>query len=167
MKTITKNRLKKILISLIKKIDQEASNIRVIKNNDYTNLIKVDYIYKDQPTLNKLDVVWCSFGTRDNRLFYDVSGYQGRHYFGEQDYSADMQIAWSYVQQELARYNSHSESYYGFDGTMEMIGDGELYGINLKENVFLRQPSEAVRKAYNNAFYNDYPELKNINKMKG
>ena len=170
MKTITLKQLEKILISLIKKIDTEASNIRVIEeylpspNNRHINKIIVDYVYKDEfKSLNKYDEQWVSFGLGKNGImFYDVDGVQGRHYFGQQDYSANMQIAWSYVQQELAKYNSHSESYYGRDGICEEIFDGELYGIDLKENVFLRQPSEAVRKAYNNAFYNDYPELKNM-----
>jgi len=52
MKTITLKQLEKILISLIKKIDTEASNIRVVEeylpspNNRHINKIIVDYVYK-------------------------------------------------------------------------------------------------------------------------
>jgi hypothetical protein len=92
-------------------------------------------------------------------MFYDVDGVQGRHYFGEQDYSVDLAIAWSYIQQQLASYNLHSESYYGRDGICEQISDGKSY-VDLNENVFERKPSEAVQKAYRDAFYRDFPECR-------
>jgi len=165
MKHITKKRLEKILISLIKKIDKQASNIRVIEeylpspNNRHINKIIVDYVYEDEfKSLNKYDKEWISFGVgRDGYMFYDVDGVEGRHYFGHQDYSADLQIAWSYVQQELAKYNSHSESRSGYDGSVEEIYEGtNLTQKDLEENVFDRKPSEAVQKAYAKAFENDY-----------
>jgi len=167
MSNLTLKQLEKILISLIKKIDTEASNIRVIEeylpspNNRHINKIIVDYIYEDEfKSLNKYDKEWVSFGVgRNGIMFYDVDGVQGRYYFGEQDYSVDLQTAWAYVQQQLAKYNVHSESYYGQDGIQEEIVSGKSY-INLEEDVFAKKPSEASQKACRDAFYNDFPEYK-------
>ena len=158
-KNITTKRLEKILISLIKKVDYQASNIKVVSENNY-NVIKVDHTYKNYPELNKLNIDWVSFGKNESgHLFYDVDGSEGRHYFGEQEYSVDLQVAWSYVQQELAKYNCHSEPYYS-DGIMEEIFDGtNLNQKDLEENVFDRKPSEAVSKACNDAFLKDFPEV--------
>ena len=161
MSSITKKRLEKILISLIKKVDHRATNIKVATAKSSlgeTSMIKVDYIEADQTISDKLNVEWVSFGIdQDGKLFYHVDGLEGRHYFGEQDYSADLQIAWSYVQQELAKYNSHSESRSGYDGSAEEIYEGtNLTQKDLEENVFERKPSEAVQKAYAKAFENDY-----------
>tara|TARA_R100001463_G_scaffold89540_1_gene144298 strand:- start:555 stop:1076 length:522 start_codon:yes stop_codon:yes gene_type:complete len=169
MKNLTLKQLEKILISLIKKIDTEASNIRVIEeylpspNNRHINKIIVDYIYEDEfKDLNEYDKEWVSFGIgRDGNMFYDIDGVKGRHYFGNQDYSADLQIAWSFIQQELYKFGVHSESYYGQDGIHEVIGDGTfLNQKDLEENVFDRKPSEAVSKAYSEAFYKDFPEYR-------
>ena len=161
MSNITKKRLEKILISLIKKVDYRASNIRVATAKSSLgerSIIKVDHVYKNFPGLDKFNIDWIIFGIdQDGKLFYHVDGLEGRHYFGEQDYSADLQIAWSYVQQELAKYNSHSESRSGFDGSAEEIYEGtNLTQKDLEENVFERKPSEAVQKAYAKAFENDY-----------
>ena len=164
MKNITKKRLEKILISLIKKVDPRATNIKVTTAGGTwkeTSMIQVDYIEADKTISDKLNVDWINFGIdRDGILFYHVDGLGGRHHFGEQDYSADLQIAWSYVQQELAKYNSHSESRSGYDGSVEEIYKGtNLTPKDLEENVFERKPSEAVRSAYTNAFENDYGNL--------
>jgi hypothetical protein len=161
MKNLTLKRLEKILISLIKKIDHRASNIRVATAKSSlgeTSMIKVDYIEADETVSDKLNVDWISFGiNQDGKLFYHIDGLEGRHHFGEQDYSADLQIAWSYIQQELAKYNSHSESRTGYDGSVEEIYEGtNLTQKDLEENVFDRVPSEAVQKAYAKAFENDY-----------
>ncbi len=161
MKHITKKRLEKILISLIKKVDHIASNIRVATAKSSlgeTSMIKVDHVDKNFPELDKFNIDWVSFGIdQDGKLFYHVDGLEGRYYFGEQDYSADLQIAWSYIQQELAKYNSHSESRSGYDGSAEEIYEGtNLTQKDLEENVFDRKPSEAVQKAYAKAFENDY-----------
>jgi hypothetical protein len=165
MKTITKIQLEKILISLIKKIDYRASNIKVLNAGEGISKIMVDHVYKDQPSLNELNIEWVSFGRNyDGNLFYDVDGVEGRHYFGEQDYSADLQIAWSFVQQQLYKFGVHSESYYGKDGIQEVIGDGTfLNQKDLEENVFDRKPSKSVRKAYSEAFYRDFPECREEN----
>ena len=162
MKTITKIQLEKILISLIKKIDYRASNIKVLNAGEGISKIMVDHVYKDQPSLNELNIEWVSFGRNyDGNLFYDVDGVEGRHYFGEQDYSADLQIAWSFVQQQLYKFGVHSESYYGKDGIQEVIGDGTfLNQKDLEENVFDRKPSESVSKAYSEVFYRDFPEYR-------
>jgi hypothetical protein len=93
-------------------------------------------------------------------MFYDVDGVQGRHYFGDQDYSVDLGIAWSYIQQQLAPYNLHSESYYGQDGIHEQISDGKSY-VDLNENVFNRKPSEASQQACRDAFYKGVSIMKN------
>ena len=162
MKNLTLKQLEEILISLIKKIDTEASNIRVVDVlGVHHNKIIVDYVYEEEfKSLNKYDVEWVSFGVgRDGYMFYDVDGVQGRHYFGDQDYSVDLAIAWSYIQQQLASYNLHSESYYGQDGIHEQIFDGKSY-VDLNENVFDRKPSEASQKACRDAFYNDFPEYR-------
>jgi len=160
MKNITKIQLEEILISLIKKIDYRASNIKVIYVGEGISKIMVDHIYKDQPSLNKLNIEWVSFGKNyDGNLFYDVDGVEGRHYFGEQDYAVDLQIAWAYVQQQLAKYNVHSESYYGQDGILEVIYNGKSY-VNLEEDVFAKEPSEASQKACREAFYRDFPEYR-------
>ena len=161
MTTITTKRLEKILISLIQKIDTDATNIRV-NTAGTTSMIKVDHIYKGFPELDKLNVDWVSFGINQNgKLFYHVDGLYGRQFFGEQDYSADLQIAWSYVQQELAKYNSHSESRSGYDGSVEEISDEtNLTKKDLEENVFDRKPKESVHKAYMKAFCNDYPDCR-------
>ena len=161
MKHITKKRLEKILISLIKKVDHRADNIRVATAKSSlgeTSMIKVDHVDKNFPELDKLNVDWVSFGIhQDGKLFYHVDGLEGRYHFGEQEYNADLQIAWSYVQQELAKYNSHSESRSGYDGSAEEIYEGtNLTQKDLEENVFDRKPSEAVQKAYAKAFENDY-----------
>jgi len=162
MKHITKIQLEKILISLIKKIDYRASNIKVVNAREGISKIMVDHVYEDQPSLNELNIEWVSFGRNyDGDLFYDVDGVEGRHYFGNQDYSADLQIAWSFVQQQLYKFGVHSESYYGQDGIQEVIGDGTfLNQKDLEENVFDRKPSEAVSKAYSEAFYRDFPECR-------
>jgi hypothetical protein len=167
MKNLTLKQLEKILISLIKKIDKQASNIRVIEeylpspNNRHINKIIVDYVYEDEfKSLNKYDKEWISFGVgRDGYMFYDVDGVEGRHYFGYQDYAVDLQTAWTYVQQQLAKFNVHSESYYGQDGIYEQISDGKSY-VDLDEDVFAKEPTEQQRKACNEAFYIDYPEYK-------
>ena len=161
MKHITKKRLEKILISLIKKVDHRADNIRVATAKSSlgeTSMIKVDYIEADETVSDKLNVDWVSFGIhQDGKLFYHVDGLEGRYHFGEQEYNADLQIAWSYVQQELAKYNSHSESRSGYDGSAEEIYEGtNLTQKDLEENVFDREPSEAVQKAYAKTFENDY-----------
>ncbi len=164
MKNLTLKQLEKILISLIKKIDTQASNIRVVEElGVHHSKIIVDYVYEDEfKDLNEYDKEWVSFGVgRDGYMFYDVDGVQGRHYFGNQDYSADLQIAWSFVQQQLYKFGVHSESYYGQDGIQEVIGDGTfLNQKDLEENVFDRKPSEAVSKAYSEAFYRDFPEYR-------
>ena len=164
MKNLTLKQLEKILISLIKKIDTQASNIRVVEVlGVHHSKIIVDYVYEDEfKDLNEYDKEWVSFGVgRDGYMFYDVDGVQGRHYFGNQDYSADLQIAWSFVQQQLYKFGVHSESYYGQDGIYEVIGDGTfLNQKDLEENVFDRKPSEAVSKAYSEAFYRDFPEYR-------
>ena len=164
MKNLTLKQLEKILISLIKKIDTQASNIRVVEElGVHHSKIIVDYIYEDEfKDLNEYDQEWVSFGVgRDGYMFYDVDGVKGRHYFGHQDYSADLQIAWSFIQQELYKFGVHSESYYGQDGIHEQIGDGTfLNQKDLEENVFDRKPSEAVSKAYSEAFYKDFPEYR-------
>jgi len=162
MKHITKIQLEKILISLIKKIDYRASNIKVVNAREGISKIMVDHVYEDQPSLNELNIEWVSFGRNyDGDLFYDVDGVEGRHYFGNQDYSADLQIAWSFVQQQLYKFGVHSESYYGQDGIHEQISDGTfLNQKDLEENVFDRKPSEAVSKAYSEAFYKDFPEYR-------
>ena len=164
MKNLTLKRLEKILISLIKKIDTQASNIRVVEVlGVHHSKIIVDYVYEDEfKSLNKYDVEWVSFGVqKDGNMFYDVDGVEGRHYFGNQDYSADLQIAWSFIQQQLYKFGVHSESYYGKDGIQEVIGDGTfLNQKDLEENVFDRKPSEAVSKAYSEAFYRDFPEYR-------
>ena len=164
MKNLTLKQLEKILISLIKKIDTQASNIRVVEVlGVHHSKIIVDYVYEDEfKDLNEYDKEWVSFGVgRDGYMFYDVDGVQGRHYFGNQDYSADLQIAWSFVQQQLYKFGVHSESYYGQDGIYEVIGDGTfLNQKDLEENVFDRKPSEAVSKAYSEAFYRDFPECR-------
>ena len=160
MKHITKIQLEKILISLIKKIDYRASNIKVVNAGEGISKIMVDHVYKDQPSLNELNIEWVSFGRNyDGNLFYDVDGVEGRHYFGEQDYAVDLQTAWAYVQQQLAKYNVHSESYYGQDGISEVIYNGKSY-VNLEEDVFARKPSEASQKACSEAFYRDFPECR-------
>lgn len=167
MKNLTLKQLEKILISLIKKIDTEASNIRVIEeylpspNNRHINKIIVDYVYEDEfKSLNKYDKEWISFGVgRDGYMFYDVDGVQGGHYFGEQDYAVNLQTAWAYIQQQLAKYNVHSESYYGSDGIYEQIFDGKSY-VDLDEDVFAKEPTEQQRKACNEAFYKDFPEFR-------
>lgn len=167
MKNLTLKQLEKILISLIKKIDKQASNIRVIEeylpspNNRHINKIIVDYVYEDEfKSLNKYDKEWISFGVgRDGYMFYDVDGVEGRHYFGHQDYAVDLQTAWAYIQQQLAKFNVHSESYYGQDGIHEQIFDGKSY-VDLDEDVFAKQPTEQQRKACNEAFYRDFPEYK-------
>jgi|TARA_R100001530_G_scaffold93990_1_gene65240 hypothetical protein len=161
MKHITKKRLEKILISLIKKVDHRASNIRVATAKSSlgeTSMIKVDHVDKNFPELDKFNIDWVCFGIdQDGKLFYHVDGLEGRGHFGEQDYSADLQIAWSYVQQELAKYNSHSESRSGYDGSVEEIYEGtNLTQKDLEENVFDRKPSEATQKHYAKAFENDY-----------
>ena len=161
MKHITKKRLEKILISLIKKVDHRADNIRVATAKSSlgeTSMIKVDHVDKNFPELDKFNIDWVSFGIhQDGKLFYHVDGLEGRYHFGEQEYNADLQIAWSYVQQELAKYNSHSESRSGYDGSAEEIYEGtNLTQKDLEENVFDRKPSEAVQKAYAKAFENDY-----------
>ena len=165
MKNITIKRLEKILISLIKKIDKEASNIRVVNAFRVHPKIIVDYVYEDEfKSLNKYDVEWVSFGVgKDGYMFYDVDGVKGRHYFGHQDYAVDLQTAWAYVQQQLAKYNVHSESYYGKDGIYEQIFDGKSY-VDLDEDVFAKQPTEKQRKACNDAFYRDFPEFKKLEK---
>ena len=164
MKNLTLKRLEKILISLIKKIDTQASNIRVVEVlGVHHSKIIVDYVYEDEfKSLNKYDVEWVSFGVqKDGNMFYDVDGVEGRHYFGNQDYSANLQIAWSFIQQQLYKFGVHSESYYGKDGIQEVIGDGTfLNQKDLEENVFDRKPSEAVSKAYSEAFYRDFPEYR-------
>ena len=162
MKHITKIQLEKILISLIKKIDYRASNIKVVNAGEGISKIMVDHVYEDQPSLNELNIEWVSFGRNyDGDLFYDVDGVEGRHYFGNQDYSADLQIAWSFVQQQLYKFGVHSESYFGQDGIQEVIGDGTfLNQKDLEENVFDRKPSEALSKAYSEAFYKDFPEYR-------
>jgi len=164
MKNLTLKQLEKILISLIKKIDTQASNIRVVEVlGVHHSKIIVDYVYEDEfKDLNEYDKEWVSFGVgRDGYMFYDVDGVQGRHYFGNQDYSADLQIAWSFIQQQLYKFGVHSESYYGQDGIYEVIGDGTfLNQKDLEENVFDRKPSEAVSKAYSEAFYRDFPEYR-------
>jgi hypothetical protein len=162
MENLTLKQLEKILISLIKKIDTEASNIRVVDVlGVHHSKIIVDYVYEDEfKSLNEYDIEWVSFGVgRDGYMFYDVDGVQGRHYFGDQDYSVDLGIAWSYIQQQLAPYNLHSESYYGQDGIHEQISDGKSY-VDLNENVFNRKPSEASQQACRDAFYNDFPEYR-------
>lgn len=162
MKNLTLKQLEKILISLIKKIDTEASNIRVVEElGVHHSKIIVDYIYEDEfKSLNKYDKEWVSFGVgRDGNMFYDVDGVQGRNYFGEQDYAVDLQTAWAYVQQQLAKYNVHSESYYGQDGIQEEIVSGKSY-VNLEEDVFAKEPSEASQKACREAFYKDFPEYR-------
>ena len=162
MENLTLKQLEKILISLIKKIDTEASNIRVVDVlGVHHSKIIVDYVYEDEfKSLNEYDIEWVSFGVgRDGYMFYDVDGVQGRHYFGDQDYSVDLGIAWSYIQQQLAPYNLHSESYYGQDGIHEQISDGKSY-VDLNENVFNRKPSEASKQACRDAFYNDFPEYR-------
>lgn len=168
MNNLTLKQLEKILISLIKKIDKQASNIRVVEVlGVHHSKIIVDYIYEDEfKSLNKYDQEWVSFGVgRDGYMFYDVDGVKGRHYFGNQDYSADLQIAWSFVQQQLYKFGVHSESYYGQDGIHEQIGDGTfLNQKDLEENVFDRKPSEAVSKAYSEAFYKDFPEYREESK---
>ena len=161
MKHITKKRLEKILISLIKKVDHTASNIRVATAKSSlgeTSMIKVDHVDKNFPELDKFNIDWVSFGIDQNgKLFYHVDGLEGRYHFGEQEYNADLQIAWSYVQQELAKYNSHSESRSGYDGSAEEIYEGtNLTQKDLEENVFDRKPSEAAQKHYSKAFENDY-----------
>ena len=167
MKNLTLKQLERILISLIKKIDKQASNIRVVEVlGVHHSKIIVDYIYEDEfKSLNEYDQEWVSFGVgRDGYMFYDVDGVKGRHYFGNQDYSADLQIAWSFIQQELYKFGVHSESYYGQDGIHEQIGDGTfLNQKDLEENVFDRKPSEAVSKAYSEAFYKDFPEYREEN----
>lgn len=164
MSNLTLKQLEKILISLIKKIDTQASNIRVVEElGVHHSKIIVDYVYEDEfKDLNEYDKEWVSFGVgRDGYMFYDVDGVQGRHYFGNQDYSADLQIAWSFVQQQLYKFGVHSESYYGQDGIHEQISDGTfLNQKDLEENVFDRKPSEAVSKAYSEAFYKDFPEYR-------
>tara|TARA_B100001939_G_scaffold152415_1_gene131708 strand:- start:25 stop:555 length:531 start_codon:yes stop_codon:yes gene_type:complete len=165
MKNITLKQLEKILISLIKKIDKQASNIRVVEElGIHHSKIIVDYIYEDEfKSLNEYDKEWVSFGIgRDGYMFYDVDGVQGRNYFGHQDYAVDLQTAWAYVQQQLAKFNVHSESYYGQDGIHEQIFDGKSY-INLEEDVFARKPSEASQKACSEAFYRDFPEYREEN----
>ena len=164
MKTITKKQLEKILISLIKKIDVLASNIKVVTTGD-TSIIKVDYIDLDFPQLNKFNSAWVKFGkNNEGRLFFDVDGMQGQMFFGEHDYSYNLQIALSYVQQELAKYNVHSESYYGQDGIYEEIFDGtNLTKKELEENVFDREPSKQVQLAIQNKFEKDFPEFKREN----
>ena len=167
MKNLTLKGLEKILISLIKKIDKQASNIRVIEeylpspNNRHINKIIVDYVYEDEfKSLNKYDKEWISFGVgRDGYMFYDVDGVEGRHYFGHQDYAVDLQTAWAYIQQQLAKFNVHSESYYGQDGIHEQIFDGKSY-VDLDEDVFAKKPTEQQRKACNEAFYKDFPEFR-------
>ncbi len=165
MKHITINRLEKILISLIKKVDHRASNIRVATAKSslgQTSMIKVDHVDKDFPELDKFNIDWISFGiNQDGKLFYHVDGLEGRYYFGEQDYSADLQIAWSFIQQQLHQFGVHSESKTGHDGSVEIIVDGTLLDQkDLEENVFDRKPSEAVRKAYSETFYKDFPECR-------
>ena len=162
MKHITIIHLEKILISLIKKIDYRASNIKVVNAGEGISKIMVDHVYEDQPSLNELNIEWVSFGRNyDGDLFYDVDGVEGRHYFGNQDYSADLQIAWSFVQQQLYKFGVHSESYFGQDGIQEVIGDGTfLNQKDLEENVFDRKPSEALSKAYSEAFYKDFHEYR-------
>ena len=164
MKNLTLKELDKILISLIKKIDTEASNIRVVEVlGVHHSKIIVDYVYEDEfKDLNEYDKEWVSFGVqKDGNMFYDVDGVKGRDYFGNQDYSADLQIAWSFVQQQLYKFGKHSESYYGQDGIQEVIGDETfLNQKDLEENVFDRKPSEAVSQAYSKAFYKDFPEYK-------
>ena len=165
MKHITKKRLEKILISLIKKVDHRADNIRVATAKSSlgeTSMIKVDHVDKNFPELDKFNIDWVSFGIDQNgKLFYHVDGLEGRYHFGEQEYNADLQIAWSYVQQELAKYNSHSESRSGYDGSAEEIYEGtNLTQKDLEENVFDRKPSESVSKAYSEAFYRDFPEYR-------
>ena len=167
MKNLTLKQLEKILISLIKKIDTEASNIRVVEVlGVHHSKIIVDYVYEDEfKDLNEYDKEWVSFGVgRDGNMFYDVDGVQGRNYFGNQDYSADLQIALSFIQQQLYKFGVHSESYYGQDGIHEVIGDGTfLNKKDLEENVFDRKPSKSVRKAYSEAFYRDFPECREEN----
>ena len=151
MKPITKNQLEKILISLIKKIDPQASNIVVEQRPDNRSVIKVDH-------MDKKNVAWVAFGKKEN-LYFDVDGMHGGHFFGEQDYSYDMQIAWSYVQQQLAKFNAHSESYHGHDGIHEEIFDGtNLTKKELAENVFDREPSKQVQLAIQEKFKKDFPE---------
>ena len=152
MKPITKNQLEKILISLIKKIDPQASNIVVEQRPNNRSVIKVDY-------MDKKNVAWVAFGKKEN-LYFDVDGMHGGHFFGEQDYSYDMQIAWSYVQQQLAKFNAHSESYHGHDGIYEEIFDGtHMTEKELAENVFERTPSEQVQLAIQEKFKKDFPEF--------
>jgi len=160
MKTITKKQLENILISLIKKIDLLASNISV-ENKEHSSIIKVDYIDSDFPQLNKFNSAWVKFGkNNEGRLFFDVDGMQGQMFFGEHDYAYDLQIAWSYVQQELAKYNLHSESYYGQDGIYEEIFDGtNLDAKDLEENVFDRKPSKEVQLAIQEKMKKDFPEF--------
>ena len=161
MTTITTKRLEKILISLIQKIDTDATNIRV-NTTGTTSMIKVDHIYKGFPELDKLNVDWVSFGKNSRgNLFYHVDGLYGRHFFGEQEYCADLAVAWSFVQQELYKYDCHSESWSGYDGSVEEISDGtNLTQKDLEENVFDRNEKEGVHKAYMKAFYNDFPDCR-------
>ena len=162
MKTqITKKQLEKILISLIQKIDSLASNIVVEQRPNNRNVIKVDYIDENFPQTNLQNVAWVVFGKNDDgNLFYDVDGMHGGHFFGEQDYSYDMQIAWSYIQQQLAKFNAHSESFHGYDGIYEEILEGtNLDAKDLEENVFERKPSRQVQLAVQEKFKKDFPEF--------
>ena len=166
MKTITKKQLENILISLIKKIDSLASNIVVEQRPNNRNVIKVDYIDKNFPETNLKNVAWVVFGKNDDgNLFFDVDGMHGGHFFGEQDYSYDMQIAWSYIQQQLAKFNAHSESFHGYDGIYEEIFDGtNLNEKDLEENVFEREPSKQVQLAIQEKFKKDFPEFYDFEK---
>jgi len=162
MEKLTLKRLEKILISLIKKIDKEASNIRVVEElGVHHKKIIVDYVFEEEfKSLNKFNQEWVSFGVnRNGYMFYDVDGVKGGDYFGPQDYAVDLQTAWAYIQQQLAKYDMHSESYYGRDGIHEVIDEGKSY-VDLNEDVFAVKPSEESLKACREAFEKDFPEFK-------
>ena len=69
MKNLTLKQLEKILISLIKKIDTQASNIRVVEVlGVHHSKIIVDYVYEDEfKDLNEYDKEWVSFGVGDRK----------------------------------------------------------------------------------------------------